>query len=321
MQTLWSKTVTELNVSLSEDIRTTDTWVSHLDYMGALTVIGQDASKFLQGQLSCDVNTISAEHSTPGSHCNPQGRMLSNFRLFSPAENHFVLAMQAELCETAQKALQKYIVFSKATLSRVDHLLALGLHGPDASNIVAGLFGKTTKARNDTVQSATGSAIQIDEMAQSFEIYLDPENTDAMQSILQAALLCDNAYWQQQCITNGLWYISADQSGEHIPLVAALDKIEGISFKKGCYTGQEIIARMHYRGKAKRHIVALETDGFVPVSMGDKIIDSVTDKDIGEVVAFARTKNLTSLLAVLNLSEDNEVPPLTLNNSNGPALR
>jgi len=320
MQTLWSDTLNSLNLSVSEDIRTTDTWVSALDDMGALAVTGPDAANFLQGQLSCDVAKIANNFASPGSHCNPQGRMISNFRLFSPAQDHYVLAMRDELCDIAQKALQKYIVFSKATLQRVDGLFALGLHGPEASNIVTHIFGSSPSSRNSSVQNSAGCAIQIDELAQSFELYLDPSNSDNLKIILQSALPCDKVYWEQQRLLNGLWYIGATQSGEHIPLVAALDKIEGISFKKGCYTGQEIIARMHYRGKAKRHVVALSCAPEHAIELGQKVFDTQAEKDMGEIVAIARTKNLTTLLAILNLPENEALPALTLNDKNGPTL-
>lgn len=320
MNTYWTEALNKADVSVTEAPAATDTWISPLEGFSALSVVGPDAQKFLQGQLSCDVAALNASMAGLGSHCNPQGRMVSNFRIFSPESQHYVLVMRDSLRDIAQKQLQKYIVFSKATLSQVEGLVALGLHGPQASQTVAELFEISTNQQNSCVQSERGIAIQVDPNKQSYELYLSPADAEDMLATLFGSVkACETHHWEATLIQHGLLYIHGDQSSEHIPLVINFDQLGGINFKKGCYTGQEIIARMHYRGKAKRSLYTLKIDAEVSVARGTKIVLANEDKVVGEIVSAATTKNLTTLLAILNLAADEALPSLQLENS-GPLL-
>ncbi|HSG60032.1 MAG TPA: hypothetical protein VLA24_01215 [Pseudomonadales bacterium] len=320
MNTLWTEALNKADVSVTDSPSATDTWISPIEGFAALSVVGPDAQKFLQGQLSCDVAALNSAMAGLGSHCNPQGRMVSNFRIFSPEPQHYVLVMRDSLRDIAQKQLQKYIVFSKATLSQVEGLVAVGLHGPSASQIVAELFEISTQQQNSCVQSEHGVAIQVDQNKQSYELYLSTTHAaDILVSLLGTLKACDHQHWEATLIKHGLLYIHGDQSGEHIPLVINFDQLGGINFKKGCYTGQEIIARLHYRGKAKRSLYALTAAAEFSVARGQKVLLSDDQKAIGEIVSTATTKNLTTLLAILNLSADEALPALQLENS-GPSL-
>jgi len=319
MNTIWSQALTKADISLSDSPAATDTWISPLTSFAALSVDGPDAMKFLQGQLSCDVATLNDTMAGLGSHCNPQGRMVSNFRIFSPQPQHYVLVMRESLRDIAQKQLQKYIVFSKATLAQAP-LIGIGLHGPAASQCVAELFEISPNQQNSCVQSEQGIAIQVDQHKQSFELYLSPDHAEeVIHTLLQSTKACSSEHWESVLIQHGLLYIHGDQSGEHIPLVINFDDLGGINFKKGCYTGQEIIARMHYRGKAKRNLFALSAPSGSNLSRGQQVMNSETEKAVGEIVASSNTKNLTSLLAILNLASDEALPSLHIEHS-GPAL-
>lgn len=319
MNTFWTEALNTNHIKRNEEPGATDTWISPLPSFSALSVQGPDALKFLQGQLSCDVASIDDSHASLGSHCNPQGRMVSNFRLFRPHAEQFVFILRDSLRDIAQKQLQKYIVFSKASLTHVDNLIVMGLHGPNASSIIADIFELSPSQQNGAVINDLGMAVQIDANKQSFELALYEESAkQLLPTLFDSASITDDKHWESVLIDNGLLYLHGDQSGEHIPLVIDLDKLGGISFKKGCYTGQEIIARMHYRGKAKKQLIRLAADGEVNAERHSKINDVSTGKAIGEIVSVAQTKNLTSLLAILNLSEDEAIPTLQLDNSGTP---
>jgi folate-binding protein YgfZ len=317
MNTFWVNALNKANSIVVNDVNATDTWISLLDDIALLAVIGPDAGKFLQGQLSCDINSNNPQHATPGSHCNPQGRMLSNFRVINPAQQYYYLAMQADLADIAQKSLQKYIVFSKATLTKTEDYTSIGINGPKASEIIKDIFGDCPQQLNDAITTENGTIVQIDNDSQTFEIYLKASAEKELIALLTKAKACEKRHWNAARIRHGIWYINGEQSGEHIPLVIGLDKIEGISYKKGCYTGQEIIARMHYRGKAKRRMVALSFPTDSAINLKDKISAVDTNNEVGEIVAIARTKNLTTALAILNLSEDEVLPSLQTNQIQG----
>lgn len=320
MNTFWTNVLSQFETNPTDAPLPTDTWISPLADFSALEVAGPDAQKFLQGQLSCDVNAVNDNHASLGSHCNPQGRMVSNFRLYRPELDKFVLVMRNSLLEIAQKQLQKYIVFSKANVTNVSPFYALGLHGPAASQIIADLFEVCPREANGAVQNALGTAVQVDNAKQSYEIFLSPEHlAESLSIVLPQVRLCEPSEWEAVLIEQGILYLEGSQSGEHIPLVINWDALGGVSFKKGCYTGQEIVARLHYRGKAKRHLRHFSLPSDTSVDDQRQIIASDTGNAIGEIVRVAHTKNLTSLLSILNLSSNEALPTLHIDHS-GPAL-
>ena len=160
---------------------------------GLLKVAGPDAKKLLQGQLTCNLDDVSSTNSTLGAHCNPQGRVISLFRLFMH-QNAYYLYMPKSLVATALAALKKYAVFYKVELT-------------DASEEI-----KTLQTR--------------------LEPYAD--------------------------IAKGIPAIYPATSGKFLPHDLNLPNLHAVSFDKGCYTGQEIIARMHYRGTPKNHLYYAE---------------------------------------------------------------
>lgn len=320
MNTFWTDALSQFETTPTDAPLPTDTWISPLADFSALEVAGPDAQKFLQGQLSCDVNQANETQACLGSHCNPQGRMVSNFRLFRPEPEKFVLVMRNSLLEVAQKQLQKYIVFSKAKVSSVAPFYALGLHGPAASRIIADLFEICPREQNGAVQNALGTAVQVDSEKQSFEIFLSPDHlAESLSILLPQVRLCEPGEWEAVLIEQGILYLEGSQSGEHIPLIINWDTLGGVSFKKGCYTGQEIVARLHYRGKSKRHLHHFTLAQDASIDTQRQIVDSESGKTIGEIVRVVHTKNLTSLLAILNLAKDEALPALCIDNS-GPAI-
>lgn len=320
MNTFWTDALSQFETNPTDAPLATDTWISPLADFSALAVAGPDAQKFLQGQLSCDVNAVNDNLASLGSHCNPQGRMVSNFRLYRPEPEKFVLVMRESILDIAHKQLQKYIVFSKANATRVSPLYALGLHGPAASQIIADLFEICPREPNGAVQNNLGTAVQVDSAKQSYEIFLTPEHlTESLSILLPQVRLCPQSEWEAVLIAQGILYLEATQSGEHIPLVINWDTLGGVSFKKGCYTGQEIVARLHYRGKAKRHLRCFSLPVDTSIDEQRQIIACDTGNAIGEIVRVAHTKNLTSLLAILNLAKDEALPALCIDNS-GPAI-
>ena len=168
---------------------------NHLSHLGLLKVSGNDAKKLLQGQLTCNLDEVTPTNSLLGAHCNPQGRILSLFRIIMRNDSYY-LEMPAETLSVALAALKKYAMFFKVELT-------------DASAELA--------------------------------------------DISDAASLSFNA-WKAGNIEAGIPAIYANTSGKLLPHEINLPLINAVSFTKGCYTGQEIIARMQYRGQLKKRM-------------------------------------------------------------------
>jgi len=172
---------------------------------GLLRVSGLDAKKLLQGQLTCNVETLTGTENRLGALCNPQGRVISLFRLFHHEDAYFLL-MPRTMVPLTLAALKKYAVFYKTELT-------------DAS--------------------------------------------DSIEAISQAVAL-----EKYRDIANGLPAIYPETSGKFLPHDINLHELEAISFDKGCFTGQEIIARMHYKAKLKNHLYATSIHTTLPVLPG-----------------------------------------------------
>lgn len=267
-----------------------------LSHEGILRVQGPDASKFLQGQLTCNLNYLDAGTSSLGARCTPKGRMLSSFRILMH-DDGFLLALARELLPDQLTDLKKYAAFSKAQLSddstswtrfglanAAAALAALGLPAPDQANQVIVV--------DEFILLGLGDA-RIElwvPAARSVQI-----RTQLLQSLSEAPL----DTWLLGQIRAGVGQVFAATRELFIPQMLNLQALGGVSFKKGCYTGQEIVARMQYLGKLKRHMYRLTLDGAEAPAPASQLFSPVHGSSVGEVVVAASDGQRVELLAVL----------------------
>ena len=244
-----------------------------LHQLGLISIEGPDASRFLQGQLTGDLDALACGDTVLAAHCDPKGRMHSNFFLHCISETHYLLQLPLTVVSTALNALKKYAVFSKATLTDISTQYAA--------------FGFAN----------THSEVQHPDMLVSLTIntigsvqWIKRTSVNSYISKLEAldAQWCGSAAWEYRLINAGIGFVQTETIGEFIPQMFNLDYLNGISFTKGCYTGQEIIARMKYRGKVKRRcypFVATAINN--TISIGADLLND-EGKLIGTVVSVAR---------------------------------
>lgn len=219
-----------------------------LSYLGLIKVKGPDAAKLLQGQLTCDVNDITPTVSRLAAHCNPKGRIISLFQLFL-YQQHYYLQMPRFLIPIALEALKKYAVFFKVELSDAsDEFITVGYCGNGLQQII------------DTLPQEKNSVLPLDDY-----LILVAENgyqllgnmdilTSLWKKIAEYTEVTDILHWQQLKIQQGIPTIYPETCEKFLPHELNLPAFNAVSFNKGCYTGQEIIARMHYRGKLKTEL-------------------------------------------------------------------
>ncbi|WP_010484400.1 CAF17-like 4Fe-4S cluster assembly/insertion protein YgfZ [Pseudomonas sp. S9] len=267
-----------------------------LSHEGILTVRGADANKFLQGQLTCNLNYLDESHSSLGARCTPKGRMISSFRVVS-VDDGYLLAMALELVEPQLADLQKYAVFSKSKLTdETDQWVRFGLNNCDQALLDLGI---DLAPSNDSVaRSEQLIAVRVGE--NRAELWAPAEQAQALQERLnKQAPLADLNQWQLQQIRQGIGHVQGSTRELFIPQMLNLQALGGVSFKKGCYTGQEIVARMQYLGKLKRRLYRLALDSQQLPAPATEIFSSVHSSSVGEVVAAARSDDGIELLAVL----------------------
>jgi hypothetical protein len=259
------------------------TTVTPLGHYGLLAVEGVDAEKFLQGQITCSSAEVSTTLSSPGAYCTAKGRIVTSFQLLRVDTNRFLLRMRRDLLDSAAQTLSKYIVFSKAKLTRADELIGIGLHGSNAAALVHELFGATPTGINATITAAGGLALQRDEAGTWFECWLpQPAAQQLWQRGLTQGRPAGTAYWHWLNIRAGLAEVSAANADTFIPQMLNYHLTGAVNFKKGCYTGQEIVARAYYRGQVKRHLIRATLSGPAP-AVGTAINDA-NGRAVGSVV-------------------------------------
>lgn len=288
-----------------------------LVHEGVLAVRGPDADKFLQGQVTCNLNYLKDGSSSLGARCTPKGRMVSSFRLL-PDRDGFLLAMASELIEPQQTELKKFAAFSKSQL--IDESAAwcrFGLLDGSTALAVMGL----------DLPQETGQVARNGEL---IAIRLEGERTELWAPIEQAETLCTQLAshlseaplerWLLAQVRAGIGQVFGATRELFIPQMINLQAVGGVSFKKGCYSGQEIVARMQYLGKLKRRLYHLALDGSKIPAPGIELFSPVHRTSVGEVVLAAPAENGVELLAVLqeDAVEDGRI---TLGDFEGAPLR
>jgi hypothetical protein len=282
-----------------------------------IDISGIDAGKFLQGQLSCDVQQITLKNSGIGAHCNAQGRMQSSFRICRYNNDKFLLRIHHSIQEHAQSALAKYIIFSKAAIGISSNMVGIGLHGESATNLLAQHFHQLPD--NDYEQLVENEYIVIctSKTMKAYELYTSAEKALQLWVPLAQKLTTCNAY-QHQLIENylGLAFVDAGTFNEFTPQMFNYQQTPAISFKKGCYTGQEIIARLHYRGQLKRRMRHFSASSNISTTIesGFPIFIQNNTQPAGYVISAVPT-NLHEWDLLINLSNDFSDNELKIGNS------
>ncbi len=267
-----------------------------LTHEGILAVHGPDAGKFLQGQITCNINYLGTSGSSLGARCTPKGRMLSSFRIVSVADG-FLLAMSQELLAPQLAELQKYAAFSKAKLSDESAAwVRFGLSGADAALQAMGI---ALASEPDSVTS-TDSLLAIRLSDGRAELWAPVEQAEPLRARLSEQLReASLNEWVLAQIRAGVGQVTGTTRELFIPQMINLQAVGGVSFKKGCYTGQEIVARMQYLGKLKRRLYRLHIASEQQPAPGAELFSPVHRSAVGEVVLAATSDDGVELLAVL----------------------
>lgn len=288
-----------------------------LSHEGVLAVRGPDASKFLQGQVTCNLNYLSDSNASLGARCTPKGRMLSSFRIASEGDG-YVLAMASELLEPQLSDLKKYAVFSKSTLNDESaEWLRVGLYNADE---VLGELGLLLPTEADGV-ARTDNLLAIRLSDGRVELWIrSAVSADVMQQIQAKLPERPLNSWLLAQVRAGIGQVFGPTRELFIPQMINLQAVGGVSFKKGCYTGQEIVARMQYLGKLKRRLQRLSLEGAELPAVASELFSPVHRSSVGEVVLAAQSETGVELLAVLQ--EDAVTDGrIHLGSETGPALQ
>jgi folate-binding protein YgfZ len=232
-----------------------------------LHLYGDQVLTFLQGQLTCDCLGVDNSHSSEGALCSAQGRVLTDCRLLALETGHCALRLSRDLREPIQSILQKYAMFSRTRLDTGDDYTLVALWGTDAREQVEVLFGAAPAKRDACVSHEGALACQVDGDGQEFELTLpNTRATDTLAALQAGAMESTEAQWRARELRRGLLRCDLSLSGEQVPQALNYDLAGLLNFRKGCYIGQEVVARLHYKGKSKRRYALYTGDGSLPES-------------------------------------------------------
>ena len=223
-----------------------------LDDWALATITGADSEKYLQGQVTADVSTLAANQHLLAAHCDSKGKMWSNMRLFHDKEG-FAWLLRRSVRETQLRELKKYAVFSKVAIAADDERVLLGVAGFQARAALANLFTTLPESENQVVQEGETTLLWFAHPAERFLLVTDAATAEMVTEKLRGeAQLNNSQQWLALNIEAGLPIIDEANVAQFIPQATNLQALGGISFKKGCYTGQEMVARAKFRGANKR---------------------------------------------------------------------
>ncbi|MBS0905096.1 tRNA-modifying protein YgfZ [Pantoea dispersa] len=249
-----------------------------LDEWALVSVQGKDSTSYLQGQLTLDVAALDAAQHRPAAHCDAKGKMWSNLRLFHRGEGYAYL-VRRNLREQQVTELKKYAVFAKVTIAADDDAVLLGVAGFQARAALANVFATLPDATIPVVQQDDTTLLWFAEPAERFLLVTTPAQAEALQQKLAGeAQLNDSTQWLALDIAAGVPVIDSATTAQLIPQATNLQALDAISFKKGCYTGQEMVARAKFRGANKRALYWLagsaskvpDAASSLELQMGDK---------------------------------------------------
>lgn len=256
--------------------------------LGLIRISGKDAKQFLQGQLTCDVEEINPKQSRLGAHCDIKGRVIASFRLFF-YQNDYYFLLPRKMLPFLLASLQKYAVFSKVTLTDVsEDWQKIGLYGPSIKDLLN--EQKLYSAKENEVAefdhklslSILGSTPRCILLAPPSEPIRFIDTKFEQQSI---------DHWHLLDIISGIPTIYPETSGQFTPHQLNFPEIGGVSFNKGCYIGQEIIARTHYLGKSKSRLYRVSFQVNKPPLPGTALFDNDQKTEKGTLILCAKEQD------------------------------
>ncbi|MFK5984095.1 MAG: folate-binding protein [Pseudomonadota bacterium] len=288
-----------------------------------LEFTGEDAKNYLQGQLTNDINNISNSSAQLSGYCNPKGRLLALFQIFS-IDDKIYLQLPANLLAKTLKRMKMFVMMSKVEIKDVSNeWISIGLAGKNLDKLLAEHFNEMPTKLHDVVSTNGLTLINISEPSianvAQFQCLASIETMQSLCSQLfdKNIKKADFNAWKTLTIKAGIPIVEEDTVEAFVPQTLNMHLINAINFKKGCYTGQEVVARMHYLGKVKRLMYLLQfntltSDIQQQVKSGDSLYSpqSSSGQGAGKIVSVSSLSATDSkimdgeiiMLAVLEVS-------------------
>lgn len=253
--------------------------------LSLIRIQGEDAESFLQGQLSNDISKLKADQAQLNAWCNPKGRILAILRIMR-SENGFWALLPDDLAASFTKRLKMFVIRAKVTIEAE----------PDYSKL--GLVGATDSAIQDLIESGC-NVYGVDETRSRCLLIGNHDLIGRVASQAGSSVL-QGDYWRALDILAAIPQVYSSTAETFIPQHINLELVGGVSFKKGCYPGQEIVARLKYLGKSKKRLMIARINSSRPVAPGDTIYaGDKSDSKAGTIVDSVGLDDQTWLVSAM----------------------
>ncbi len=250
----------------------------HLPYLSATRFSGPDAGSFLQAQLSADIEALEVGQSTFAAYCSPQGKVFG-LLLVGRQKDHYMVIGSAQLLSAIVQRLRIYVFRSKVEIKPLDDMQVCGLlpsHTVDPENPVLAPGGMDL--RYTIASKCTQNDVAIDA-------------------------------WRHSELSHGVAWLDVKTTEKYIPQMLGYDQIGAVSFSKGCYPGQEIVARTHYLGKVKRKPLIVTVAGQIRTENGSRVqVQYETESVDGILIDTAPAGTENTLLFIVTRVADEKKP-------------
>ncbi|HVV68282.1 MAG TPA: hypothetical protein VHE99_04495 [Gammaproteobacteria bacterium] len=270
-----------------------------LIHLSLIKITGAKSDTFLQGQLTCDIHDITTTQSRLAAHCNAKGRVLTTLRVIHFQDN-FYLLLPRNMLELTLKHLGKFAPFSRVTLAEEPALIIIGCYGENIANLLTTMIGNLPEQPDQVVSGEDWLCIRVLGNEPRFILLGTPTHINAIQQkLIPHDTLADEITWRLLDIQNSIPNIYPETTDLFTPHMLNYPQLNAVSFTKGCYVGQEIIARTHYLGKVKRHLELITLNTKLTYKPGD-VLHNDKQQEIGIVIdAIHTTPQECQLLGVV----------------------
>jgi len=274
-------------VDFEQSTQTTASALCDLSHLGLIRIAGKDSVDFLQGQFTNDIRELTAEKYQLNGYCNPKGHMLANGWFFRRGDEIFFQLPRVTL-PAVLKRLSMFVLRSEVKLTDAsDELIRIGLVGSEAERQLGTITSDLPSASQQVIQTENLTIIRLPGTVPRFEIIgAEPAIEKSWQQLAEQAQLTSSSFWALQDIQAGIPTVYPATVEAFIPQMVNMQLLNGISFAKGCYCGQEIVARTQHRGTLKRRMYLAHINGNQKPTAGDELFSHSAEhgKSAGIVV-------------------------------------
>lgn len=240
---------------------------AQLEHLGMLTVAGEDAARFLHGQLTQDVESMDSHAARRAGYCNAKGRLYATLMLWRPQPDQVHISAAANSCAFLAKRLSMFVLRAKAKVADASGQVAqIGLWGPRAAQVLQDALLPVPVGDMVVSHFAHGHVTVVG--AERYIICVASEHANELtQTLAKAgAQQAEASAWRAQDIVQGIAFVDAATQEQFVPQMINFELIGGVNFKKGCYPGQEVVARSQYLGKLKRRSAIAHAQASAPIT-------------------------------------------------------